>query len=134
MEDSQKKAKKLKEKGKRASRPGLFLRRSGHCGLGWCQGELGGFPQHSLLLLRERAPKLIGLEHPLALLRRHCAQIAYGGLHHLPPLCRQLLPLRSQLSGLLLLLRRKVLPGLDPVQSALLFLSRQAVEVLQPVY
>lgn len=27
-----------------------------------------------------------------------------------------------------------MLPGLDPVQSALLFLSRQAVEVLQPVY
>lgn len=45
-----------------------------------------------------------------------------------------MLPLRSQLPSLLLLLWRQVFPGLNPVQPALLFLRRQVVEVLQPIH
>lgn len=65
---------------------------------------------------------------------RHRTQIADRGLHHLPALLRQLLPLRGQLPRLRLLLRRQMLPGLNPVQAALLFLRRQVIEILQPIH
>jgi len=99
-------------------------------GLCRCQWQLGRLAQHVALLVGEHAFETLRFQHAFALVWRHGSQITDGRFHHLPARRWQLLPLRSQLAGLLFLLRRQVLPGFNPVQTPLLFLRGQAVEAL----
>jgi len=98
------------------------------------QRQLRGFPQHIPFLIREHTFESLRVEHALALIGRHRAQVANGSSHHLLTLWRELSPLRRQLSRLRFLLRRQVFPGFDPVQASLLFVGRQAVEIVQAIY
>jgi len=63
------------------------------------------FPAAYSFLIREHAFESVRLEHALALIGRHGAQVADGTLHHLLALRCQLLPLRRELPGPRLLLR-----------------------------
>lgn len=98
------------------------------------QRQLRGLAQHVAFLIRERPFKPIRLKDAFALIGRHRAQITDGCFHHLLTLLRKLLPLGCELSCLRLLLGRQVLPGFDPVETALLFLGRQVVEIVQAVH
>jgi hypothetical protein len=98
------------------------------------QGQLGGFPQHVSLLVREHALESLRIQHPVALIGGHCAQVADGCFHHLLALRCEAFPLPRQLPCLLFLLWCQVLPGFNPVQPALLLIGGQTVEVLQAVF
>jgi len=84
-------------------------------------------------LLRRKLVESSRLESALARVRRHGAQTLNGASHGLLAVWRQAAELRIHRAELLLLLRRQVLPGFHAVKHLLLLVSRQSIEVLQPL-
>lgn len=96
------------------------------------QGQVGGAAEEVAFLGREISAVLFGIDQAIALFGRHVTHAADGAVDGLAAVGRQLAQLLEELSGLLLLAIGEVFPGFHAGEDAILFLRREAGEMLQP--
>jgi hypothetical protein len=92
---------------------------------------VGGSADQAALLRRILASELVRVEELIALLRGHVAHAANGAIDRLATIGRELLELLKELTGPLLLIGSKVLPGFHTIQHALLLRGGKAGKMLQ---
>ncbi len=103
-----------------------LLLRSGLLPALWGRQRQAGSPAHDVPFLgRKHVLETVGIDHLLALGRRHSPQVADRCTDHAPPIRWELLHLPENLSCLLFLIGSQMLPGLHAIQHALLLLRRQ---------
>lgn len=102
-------------------------------GFGRGERKLRDTVQDITLLRRELVFKAIGIDGLLALVGWHGAKIANRGFHHLAPFRWHALDALKQLTCLIFLPGREVLPGFHPVENTILLLRGKAIKALQPI-
>ena len=96
------------------------------------QGQFGRSVQNTALLGRKPALVGIRLNHSLTRVGRHGPERVYRRADGLTAVWGKLLHLLVYLPCRIFLCRRQVFPCLHPVEDALLFFRRTAVEMIKP--